>query len=389
MATSAIARKINRTRVLQTLLENPLMSRAEVARNLRLTKSTLSSVVGSLLADNLIVEQELEVTPSRVGRPGIMIQLNATSAYFIGAEISVDALKITALDLAAKPVGLITRKLTDSASPEATFDQLEQMVAELSGQLPGKPEIKGMGVALPGFVDTNGVLLHAPHLGWSNFRALERLRSMFEWPTAVDNDANLWAFGEWYLNKSLRNRQVALVSVSGGVGCGVVSEGRIIRGAHGLAGEMGHIVLDTREVGETPSARITWDRIADKDSLLDAYRRETGNQISLKQLIAAQRAQEPAAVAISTTWSKWMAYGLLSVIYAYDPDVMVIGGDMAEFFEGCEDLVQAQLSKTLINGYPRARLTTSIFGADGGAIGAAAYMHRAMFDTKMIEGIAA
>jgi predicted NBD/HSP70 family sugar kinase len=205
----------------------------------------------------------------------------------------------------------------------------------------------------------------------------------------VDNDANLWAFGEWYLNRSLRSRQVALVSVSGGVGCGFVSDGRIVRGAHGLAGEMGHIVLGTKEVGESAPQPITWEKVADRDALLAAYRLKTGRKVSLKQLIAAQRAGEPAALEVSMPWSKGMAYGLLSVIYAYDPDVIVIAGDMAEFFEECKDQVQAHLSKTLINGYPRARLATSTLGLDSCAIGAAAYMHRAMFDTTMIEDVAA
>lgn len=389
MATSAIARKINRIRVLQTLLEKPMMSRAEVARDLRLTKSTLSSVVGGLLADKLIVEHETENAPSRVGRPGIMIGLNASGAFFLGAEIAVGTLKVTALDLTGKQVGLVTRPLATGATPESAFGQLKKMVTALAAKLPPDSEIKGFGVGLPGFVDTSGVLLHAPHLGWSNFRARDRLRALFRWPTFVDNDANLWAFGEWYLNGSLRKRQVALVSVSGGVGCGFVSDGRIVRGAHGLAGEMGHIVLDPREVGQETSRPITWEGVADKDALLAAYRSKTGARISLPQLIAARRAGEPAAVEVSTTWSKWMAYGLLSVIYAYDPDVIVIAGEMAEFFAVCEDLVQSHLSKTLISGYPRARLTTPTLGIDSCAIGAAAYMHRAMFDTTLIAGIAA
>ena len=164
MATSAIARRINKTRVLQTLLENPLMSRAEVARDLRLTKSTLSSVVGSLLADDLILERELEAASGRVGRPGIRIELNASSAHFLGAEISPDGIKITALDLTAKQVGLVTRKLTDRSSPGATLDQLSQMVGELARQLAPQSQTMGMGVALPGFVNTEGVLVHAPRL---------------------------------------------------------------------------------------------------------------------------------------------------------------------------------------------------------------------------------
>jgi predicted NBD/HSP70 family sugar kinase len=388
MATSAIARKINRIRVLRTLLENPSMSRAEVARDLGLTKSTLSNVVGDLLADNLIVERELENAPSRVGRPGIMIGLNASGAFFLGAEIAVGTLKVTALDLTAKQVGLVTRSLPNGATPQSTFAQLKRMVAELIGQLPVNPEIKGMCVGLPGFVDTDGVLLHAPHLGWGDVHALDELQSLFRWPVIVDNDANLWAFGEWYLNKPLRNRQVALVSVSGGVGCGFISDGRIVRGAHGLAGEIGHIVVNQKSDGLI-SEPVTWERVVDKDALLDAYRVRTGASASLKQLIAARRDGKAAALEISSIWSRWMAYGLLSVIYAYDPDVIVIAGDMAEFFELCQDVVQSQLSKILIDGYPRARLMTSTLGIDSCAIGAAAYAHRVMFDTTMIEGIAA
>ena len=74
--------------------------------------------------------------------------------------------------------------------------------------------------------------------------------------------------------------------------------------------------------------------------------------------------------------------------YAYDPDVVVIAVDKAEFFEVCEDLVQSQLSKTLINGYPRAPDDVHL-AADASTIGAAAYIHRTMFDTTMIEDIAA
>ncbi len=386
MATSAIARKINRIRVLRTLLQSPSMSRAEVARDLGLTKSTLSNVVGDLLADNLIVEHELENGPSRVGRPGIMLGLNANGAFFLGVEISVGALKVAALDLTAKQVCLITKSLPGGATPRLAFARLKRMVAQLFQQLPPNSEIKGMGVGLPGFLDTNGVLLHAPHLGWRDVRARDELQSLFQWPVFVDNDANLSAFGEWYLNQSLRNCQVALVSVSSGVGCGFISDGRIVRGAHGLAGEVGHIVVNEKNEKLTPQP-VTLERVIDKDALLEAYRDHTGASISLKQLIAARRAGEPAAINISAIWSKWMAYGLLSVIYAYDPDVIVIAGDIAEFFELCKELVQSHLSKILVDGYPRARLATSTLGIDSCAIGAAAYTHRMMFDTMMIEGI--
>lgn len=362
-----------------------MMSRAEVARGLRLTKSTLSNVVGGLLTDNLIIEHDLDSAPARVGRPGIMIGLNPGGAFFLGAGIGVGVVKVTALDLTARQAAVIVRPLAEGATPKAAFAQLKRMVAELRKQLPPRSEIRGIGVGLPGLVDNNGILLHAPHMRWTDVPARDLLQAHFDWPVVIDNDANLWAFGEWYLNQPLRNRQVALISVSGGVGCGFISDGRIVRGAHGLAGEMGHVVLETEQIGKSNSRLVTWERIADIDALLAAYRGRTGARITLDQLIARVCAGETAAVEVSSIWSKWMAYGLLSVVYAYDPDVIVVAGEMAGYFGACQDLVQSHLSQTLLDGYPRARLTTATASKDSCALGAAAYIHRAMFYATVLE----
>jgi predicted NBD/HSP70 family sugar kinase len=388
MATSSIARKINELRVLRTLLDKPAMSRAEVARDLGLTKSTLTNVVGELVADKLIAEFDLNNGTGRVGRPGITIGLNPKGAYFLGAEIGVSHVRVTALDLTARRVGLLVNATPQPNVMRSTFGLLEQMVTELCRRdLPVNAEIRGMCAAFPGFVDRDGILLRAPHLGWRDVRVRAELQSLFRWPVFVENDANLSAFGEWYLNKSFRNRQIALVSLTDGVGCGVVSDGRIARGAHGLSGEIGHVVLDQQMHGGFTSIPMTWEKAVDKSALLNAYERRTGLKISLDQLVANLAAREVAAVEVSSAWASWMGYGLLTVIYAYDPDDIIIAGEMAPLFELCADLVRSHLDRILIEGYPRPHLLTSALRADSCVAGAAAFMHNAMFDGSAIAGM--
>jgi predicted NBD/HSP70 family sugar kinase len=388
MATSSIARKINELRVLRALLDNTHMSRAEVARDLGLTKSTLTNVVGDLVADKLIAEFDLNNGQGRVGRPGIAIGLNPRGAYFLGAEIGVSHVKVTALDLTANRVGLLVRAAPQPNFMAPTFGLLRQMVTELCRRdLPVDADIRGMCAAFPGFVNRDGILLRAPHLGWRDVRVRDELQSLFGWPIFVENDANLSAFGEWYLNKSLRNRQIALVALTDGVGCGVVSDGRIARGAHGLSGEVGHIVLDQQMRGGFTSVPMTWEKAVDKGALLDAYELRTRRAVSLDQLVVDLAAGDAAAIEVSSAWATWMAYGLLSVIYAYDPDDIIIAGEMAPLFELCGEQVRSHLDRILIEGYPRPNLLISALGADSCIAGAAAFMHHAMFDGSTIDGM--
>src|ERR1700729_3001060 len=128
MATSSIARQINELKVLRTLFEGGPMTRAEVARRLDLTKSTMTNVIGSLIAENLIRDSAMHAGRGKVGRPGIQVGVNAAGAYFIGVELRVGHIKVAALDLDAHLVG--GRVLVEEGvplEPIATLDRLRSV----------------------------------------------------------------------------------------------------------------------------------------------------------------------------------------------------------------------------------------------------------------------
>lgn len=387
MATSAIARQINELKVLKTLFEGGRMTRAEVARRLDLTKSTMTNVIGSLISERLIREFDADEGRGKVGRPGIQVGVNAAGAYFIGAELRVGHIKVAALDLDAHLVG--GRVVVEEGvplDPAAALDRLRLVVeTHCAAVLPEGADIRGICIGLPGFLNLDGVLLRAPRFGWHHLPVLRELEARFEWPVVVENDANLAAFAESYLNQGLRGRNIAMVSLTRGVGCGFIQGGKIMRGAHGLSGELGHLFLDEQMRGAFAAEPLTWEQAVDEVPMLATFARRTGEAPTLDALVAAYRRGESVPIELVDIWARWMARGLLAIIYAHDPDDIVIGGELAPLFAVAKPAIEDRLSRMLINDFPAPRLLTSSFGANGCATGAAALMHAGLFKPLSIE----
>ena len=176
-----------------------------------------------------------------------------------------------------------------------------------------------------------------------------------------------------------------MVSLTRGVGCGFIQGGKIVRGAHGLSGELGHLFLDEQMHGTFATEPLTWEKAVDEVPMLAAFAERTGEPPSLDALVAAYHRSEPAAVDLVGIWARWMARGLLAVVYAHDPDDIVIGGELAPLFAVAKPAIEDQLSRMLINDFPAPRLLTSSLGANGCATGAAALMHAGLLKPLSIE----
>jgi predicted NBD/HSP70 family sugar kinase len=387
MATSAIARQINELKVLKTLFEEGAMTRADISRRLGLTKSTMTNVIGSLIGQKLIREFEAFDGHGRVGRPGINVGVNAQGAYFLGAELRGGHIKVAALDLQAHLVG--GRVVVEEGVPLELGPALDRLGAVVQAHcaqvLPHDAHIRGICVGLPGFLNLDGVLLHAPRFGWQQVPILRELQARFAWPVVVENDANLAAFAESYLNRNLRGRDIAMVSLTRGVGCGLIQRGAILRGAHGLSGELGHLYLEERTHGSFATESLTWEQAVDEVPMLTVFAERTGRPARLDAFIEAVRRDDPATPDLLQTWARWMARGLLALIYAHDPEDIVIGGELAPLFAVAKPAIEQHLSDMLIRDFPAPRLLTSSFGANGCATGAAALVHATLVKPPLIE----
>ncbi|MEU1807173.1 ROK family transcriptional regulator, partial [Streptomyces sp. NPDC019937] len=243
--TQQAMRRRNLSLVLHAVAAHGPLSRASVATRVGLTRAAVSTLVEELIRDGLLVE----LGPSRpgtVGRPGSALQLNERGPAGIGAEIGVDHLAVCAVDLGGR-----VRARTEVASANrdraagpalARLAELVRLVAAEASREGLRPA--GLAVAVPGLVGReSSLVVRAPNLGWEGVDIGPALRAALPGlPLTVDNEANLGALAElWRGGHDPAPRDFVHVSAEIGIGAAVVLDGRLLRGTHGFAGELGHV----------------------------------------------------------------------------------------------------------------------------------------------------
>ncbi len=242
---------LNRARVLHLLRTHPGLSRAELAAHSGLTKVTVGSLVTTLLDGGWLSEGHAR--PGATGRPGRELHLGETRHVLLGAEIGVLGARAVATTLRGS---VLAR--AETRTPTTTPHAATQTITQLCGQLLQDPatqgrELLGLGVALPGPVSPDGTrVLYAPNLGWDDVPFLDLLRAAPDLPhlpteaITLDNEANAAAFGESFLRPGEPPQLLAYVSLGSGVGAGFTALSgtpHVLRGARGLAGEIGHAII--------------------------------------------------------------------------------------------------------------------------------------------------
>jgi glucokinase len=231
--------------------------------------------------------------------------------------------------------------------PTPATDQTAAMPAiEAAAAAVLEDGVAAIGVGLAGLIDArSGVLLSAPNLAWRNLGVSERLRARFGLPVTVDNDATAAAWGESRLGASRGSDDSLFVGVGTGIGGGIVAGGRLIRGAYGLAGEIGHIIVEPDGPLCGCGNRGCWEQVASGLAIARAGRRavadEPGSAIArlaggdpdraTGELVTEAAGEgDPAAVAILATVGRRLGEGIAGLVNVLDPDVVVVGGGVGD-----------------------------------------------------------
>jgi predicted NBD/HSP70 family sugar kinase len=231
------ARSHHRSLVLQTLYNVRGLSRADLSREVGLSRVTISDLVGDLVEEGLVVELGTR-TPSRPGKPATMLDINRQGRNLIGLDLSASGAFVGVVtDLDGT---VVARSKIDiaHAQGEAAIVAAETLLTDLVA-LAHMPVV-GVGVGSPGIVDDQGVVLSAPNLDWDHEPLQARLAEACGLPVAVANDANAAVVGE--LSFGDGQPDMMLVRIGRGVGSGLMIDGRIVSGARHAAGEIGHVV---------------------------------------------------------------------------------------------------------------------------------------------------
>ena len=370
-------RQSNEVAALRALHQFGRLSRAELARKLKLNRSSSGHIVAGLTANGLV----REVGPDeperpgllRAGRPGIMLQLVPEAAFFLGAEIGVEHVSMVELDLEARVVAARVEPLDGpSMGVEAAIERAVKLAFE------AVPETRwdrceGFGVSIPAQMDKTGFIRLAPLLGWRDLYPADRVRSALPVPVPVlaENDANAFAIGATYGRDAVHTGVTLFLVMESGIGGGIIVDGVLFRGANGLAGEIGHLKV----AGAGPDR--TLEQVIGLEAIMAAYRKvATVGQPTLDDFLANVRDRAPSAVAIAEEWAKALAFGLVQACRMIDPDEIVLGGAVAALYRLVAARVAAHMRQAQEPSFPLPSIVVNREAAFGSAFGAACMMHQ-------------
>ncbi|MGC4154315.1 MAG: ROK family transcriptional regulator [Propionicimonas sp.] len=225
--------------MLQSLHDQPQLSRADLARRTGLTRVTISDLVAQLIADELVVETGT-TAGARPGKPATMLSVRDDSRDIVALDLSaphtisggVFGLRGQALQLAQRDLG--------TATGEAAYDAVLELSRELLGA--ATRPVLGLGVGTPGTVDRRGTVIAAPNLAWHGLPLQQRLSEALGLPVHVENDANVAVLAERAFADGPAN--LIRIQISRGVGSGLLIAGSVVTGTSAAAGEIGHVVIE-------------------------------------------------------------------------------------------------------------------------------------------------
>jgi predicted NBD/HSP70 family sugar kinase len=347
------------------------MTRAEIARRLKLTKASIASIIAQL-EDAGLVQTENPARPAGAGRPGTFVGVRPEGRIFIGIEIGVDRMNLVTMDLAGAIVDQLETHDQFSEKPQAfALTELAKLYRTASAHLgPLAKNVREVRVTVPGYVKDGGTLIDATILGWSELSLGEILTRRLGTAVKVENDANASAFAEWYLRKELHNQSMYLLLLEAGVGGACIADGRLALGSNGLAGEIGHAPFML-----APGKTTTLQDLIGKAALLSSLRAGGVRCAEVTDVLRLLEAKNATAARAVEAWAAMLGAAASFVALAYDVQNIVLGGEMAGLFEHIEGTVVHELKSTLPPGFPIPVLRKAKFTADGGAVGAAALGH--------------
>ncbi|MER9742216.1 ROK family protein [Mesorhizobium sp. M0187] len=271
------------------------------------------------------------------------------------------------------------------AGSEAVIGQIVALAGTLLKEHP-QANVAGIGVGAPGPLDPKaGIVIAPPTLaGWHDVPLIDILGRHFGLPVRLENDANAAALGEWRFGAGRGSGSLVFVTVSTGIGGGVVADGHIYHGRRGLAAEIGHMTItgegdrcfcgaigcfEAVASGTALGRRATRLTAPGDGSLL--RRLSNDGDVSARHVVEAAKAGDANALDLIEAEAQWLGIGFTNVLHLYSPDLIVMGGGLSNGFDLLAPSIRAVIQQRAMPAYRDVPIVQAELGDRAGLIGAA------------------
>ena len=348
-----LVKRINRSVLLRLLRSHGALSRAQLAHTSGLTKSTVSLLVRELMDEGWITEAASTAAPG-LGRPSTPLHIDGKQRGMVGVEVAVEALRVVGVSLTGQVLCALEEQLVGS-TPEDVCRQAARLVARTHAQLQQRGvQLVGVGVGLPGaFDEATGMLRFAPNLGWRNVNFVPQITQALQLAGVppvgvhVQNEADTAALSEYEFGDGDDQDSLIFVTCGVGVGAGIVLNDRLFTGRQGMAGEIGHSILQ-----------------------IDGPRCSCGRQGCAETFFGARAL---ATLADPAQGGYYLGVVLQNLWTTFNPSQLVVGGPSCERYPSILPMAQATLERYAASaGMAPPPLRAARYGLLASAVGAAA-----------------
>jgi len=369
-------KKHNKSLVLKTIKEHFQISRASIAEYTGLNKGTVSSLVNELIKEDLIYESG--PGESSGGRRPVMLHFNKLAGYAIGIDLGVNYILGIVTDLNGNICHEKFVKYDHSANKDMK-EQLFYIIEKLINLTPKSTYgIIGIGIGVPGTVDSNGKILLAPNLKWRNVFLKELLQEKYNIPVIIENEANAGAYGEKRFGIGRDKNHIIYVSIGIGIGVGLLLNGRLYKGKNGFAGELGHMAIETNGKKCRCGSSGCWELYASEQAL-DNYAKDfnitdsSDEHISLEKLIELSNTGHSKSIMLFDKVGNKIGIGLNNIVNIFNPEQIIIGGRISAAKPWLEDAITRQITQTLWYQQKDLQVDFSKLETYSAAVGVAAF----------------
>jgi len=383
IARRGTPREINRQIALNLIRARQPVSRAELARLMGVRRGVVSRLVDELLEACLVFEGEKG--ESRRGRKPMHLHIETRRRCVVAVDVNSGQTALVVTDLLAHPL----LEVSQFATPRVPQMLVEEVARAVERLLAGPPEVGdcvGVGVAVSGVVDTAGCVRYSPTLGFHDVELQQMLHEAIRLPVVVENSTKACVLGQVWATRGDAPVEgpVAFVNVSDGVGVGVAVDGKLLRGAHNVAGELGHVPLNLYGPRCSCGLRGCWEAYVSKRAVVARYRgtdpswpaSADSSSVTIEHIMERARAGETRAVETLRETGHFLSCGLATIIKVVDPQRIYVGGEITEVWDLIAHMVREGLSEdnvvrqagepeiltVALGEYPRLRGAAALIG---------------------------
>ncbi|RDW18603.1 ROK family transcriptional regulator [Oceanobacillus chungangensis] len=327
----AYIKKINRSLILKNIVQYGSISRADLSKIIGLNKATVSVQVADLLQEELIYETQQE--HNTVGRRPIMLSINSSAGYALGIDLDYERIQFTVSGLNGRPIQSDTIYPNTSNYDEIVSLLIVHIKHYMSLYSNSHCGLVGVMIGIHGTVNNDESILFVPKYQWRHKNLKDDLKAeLTDLNIAIENNANLSAYAE-KVYKYHQSDNLLTIILTSGIGAGIMIDGKLHKGYHGYAGEMGHMIIAPDGKPCKCGNHGCWERYCSETSLLEVLSMKSNKKnLTVNDINTFIKNKDDFTLQQIKQFNKHLAIGLNNIINLYNPETIVINSKILQLY---------------------------------------------------------